>query len=367
MTTISIVHEAETQRQHARLRVPAYVKIEGRRLEVRELSVGGVGLPRSDVRLHVGQRVRLSLDIPFDDFALSFDLAGEVRHPGAGERGPGLLFVDLSRRQVSMLQHLINSYLCGQLVRVGDLFDIAGRDAFVGKRKQTADDEQQVRGVRSRLRRIIGYATIGVASIALFGFIATSLMQRIFVTEAAGALSSRSAAIVRSPAGGLIHELMVQPGDFAETGVLLAVIETALGDTAMVHSPCDCLLATTFVVGGQYVQVNEALMALTPESAAQVVVIYLPLETARGITPGDVALVDFYDGAESMSGYVARILPESIDPTGYAGRTFESEPMARIEITLEEAQPLARLGEPVAVRISSLPSLSSWFSASSAE
>ena len=72
MTTISIVHEADTQRQHARLRVPAYARIEGRRLEVSELSVGGLGLPRSDLRLHVGQRIRLALDVPFDD-ALSLE------------------------------------------------------------------------------------------------------------------------------------------------------------------------------------------------------------------------------------------------------------------------------------------------------
>ncbi len=352
VTTMQLVHEAETQRMHPRLRIPLEVEIEGRVYAARDLSVGGVGLAEGVSPLRRNQRASVRLRMPFEDFDMSMPLLAEVRHEGSEERGTGLQFTDLTPRQVNFLHHAVNGYLSGQIVKAGDIFDVAARDYGTAPRASKADLEP-----RSRFRgasRIFGLTIFALVGLLCVGFIGAAIAERTFVTEATGTLSSRHAVVVRSPMAGILRNVLVNPGQELQRETVVAVVESADGVTAPVRSPCDCILATAYAAEGEYLNLNQAMLGLTPDSAAQVVLAQVPLEAARDIQRGDKVFVDFFGSGGSISGQVENVVAASIDPNSYAGRSFNTPPLARIEVALSEQLPVEMIGRPANVRISAL-------------
>lgn len=352
MKAMQLIHEAEVQRQHPRLRIPVSVELKGERYEASNISVSGLGLPPEAGPLVRGARLDLVLRIPFNDFEMSLPIKAEVKHGGAETLGPGLCFINVTPRQQSFLQYVVNGYLSGQMIRAGDVFDVAARDAFVPSRPDGS--AKAGGGGKARFKKAVGLTLLTIVGLACFAFVGTSIAERTFVTEAAGTLSSRHSVVVRAPLAGLVRSLLVAPGTDVTEDTVLAVIESELGAVRLVQSPCNCVLATTYIADGEYVNVNQALVGMTPDSAAQVVVAQLPLEAARHVKPGDDAFVDFLDGRQSVAGTVERVKAASIDPNSYGGQSFNTPALARIEVSLSEDLPVSEIGQPVALRISSI-------------
>ena len=352
MTTIQLVHEAETQRQQPRLRIPIHVELGGDEYEAWDFSVRGLGLPKDGPTLKRGQRIPMLLRLPFEDFDMSLSLMAEVRHEGGADRGAGLQFVDLTPRQINFLHHAINGYLSGEIVQAGDIFDVAARDYGTAPRPARAGS-----ATRSRFfgfRRALGLTIVAVVGIACVAFVTMSVAERIFVTDATGAVSSDHAVILRSPMAGILRNVLIRPGQAVEPGTVVAMVESGDGATTAVRSPCECVLATSYTREGEYLNYNQAMIGMTPDAAAQIVIAQVPLDEARNIRPGDTAFVDFLDGRASILGRVGEVAAASIDPNSYAGRSFNTEPLARIEVVIEERLPISYMGQPVGVRISSM-------------
>lgn len=352
MKAMQLVHEAEVQRQHPRLRVPLSVELKGQRYEAVNLSVGGVGLPPEAGPLVQGATQEMVLHVPFDDFEMSLPVTTQVRHGGNETVGPGLCFVDTSRRQQSFLHYIVNGYLSGQVVRAGDVFEVAARDSFVPERAQKTQGAGG--GKSGRLKRAVGLTVVTLVGLVCFGFVATSIAERTFVTEAAGTVSSLHSVVVRAPMAGLVRSLLITPGTDVAQDTVVAVIESELGATQYVRSPCDCVLATTYIADGEYVNLNQALVGMTPDAAAKHVIAQLPLGAARDVKPGDDVFIDFLDGRPSGRGNVEQVRAASVDPNSYAGRSFNTPALARIEVTLTDELPVSEIGQPVALRISSI-------------
>ena len=104
-----LVHEAGTQRQHVRVRIPLEAEIDGRYFVVRDWSVGGVAFEDLEPPRRVGERFTAKLYFPIDAMEFNLELACEVRHANPGSGVTGCAFTDLDPSQLSLLQYLVGA------------------------------------------------------------------------------------------------------------------------------------------------------------------------------------------------------------------------------------------------------------------
>lgn len=126
------VHESETQRQYLRLSVPATAEIGGRTYKIGDLSAGGLSLEAFDGPAASGAVIPLALKLDFADFSFSMNLNLAVESAHGGRVGGR--FIDLTRRQASVLHQVLSSYMTGEVIAAGDVLNVAARENFVKPR-----------------------------------------------------------------------------------------------------------------------------------------------------------------------------------------------------------------------------------------
>lgn len=174
-----VVHETETQRQHARWAVPAQAILQGQRHEVKNLSAGGCCLAGVTRACVVGARLELTLLFPFSDFTLSLDCAAEVRHADAALGTLGCAFTNLESGQVALLSHVLRAFAAGDCVAAGDVLAVAARDNFTKPRGSRPPPDPR--------RQWPGLAAIALVGLAALSFIGVSLRDGLFRVEARNA------------------------------------------------------------------------------------------------------------------------------------------------------------------------------------
>ena len=184
----NVVHEAEAQRQYARLKLPAKISYrtpQGQELEAQllDLSVGGFGFEPGNGLLSEGQRFQGKLMFEIEGIGFSMEVQFQVRSL-TGKRA-GCEFHELRPREVAALRYLISSFLSGELVNVGDLINTLQRENFTKPRKaQTSAGLTGWQRVRAVTVSLVSLA-IGLSA---FSYILFQLYQTYFVTVARSAV-----------------------------------------------------------------------------------------------------------------------------------------------------------------------------------
>ena len=113
-----IVHEAETQRQHARYKLPLKVFFKGKLFKVADWSVGGIGIAGidADTEAEVGSVSTFRIIFPFDSFELLLAVEGEIRYVDVATHRMGVRYVRLTPRQSNVMRYLVDALLSGEVV-----------------------------------------------------------------------------------------------------------------------------------------------------------------------------------------------------------------------------------------------------------
>ncbi len=293
---VNVVHESETQRQHARVRIPAKLRYLGSNREaldvkVDDLSAGGLSF-HAKQPLSVGEVMRGRLQFTVDNLGLSMDVEFQVRSFNPASGRAGVQFQNLEQRDIATLRHLITSHLSGELISIGDVLSTLQRDNFTKARKQK--DGGSGLSPLGRLRAVTFSLGVFVVGVAAFGFVAKSIYGLYFVSHAEAGVVSVPATQVTMPRDGTVQAL-VENGSEVVKGAPLASFSTSMLDLLKGHldeqqlepakveelfgkqmsgtltSPCDCVVSRQLVDDGQYAAKGTVIFQLIPRTTTPTV------------------------------------------------------------------------------------------------
>ncbi|WP_237045050.1 PilZ domain-containing protein [Aquipseudomonas alcaligenes] len=367
----NVVHEAEAQRQYARLKLPAKIRYrtpQGQELEAQllDLSVGGFGFQPGNTLLSEGQRFHGKLMFEVEGIGFAMDVQFQVRSLVDGKRA-GCEFHELRPREIAALRYLISSFLSGELVNVGDLISTLQRDNFTKPRKGKGDDKMSL---AARVKALGLSLSIFLVGVAASSYVLYQLYDVYFITHADSAQVSVPGQQVSMPREGTVQSL-VKVGDTVAKGApvgtfsssALDVLKNVLKPEEMapdnlqrlfdksfqgtLTSPCDCRVVAQLVGDGQVAAKGAAVFMMAPVDAVATVEARFPYRAFDELQPGSPVNFLVAGESEPRSGRISTL---ALQDGGLA---------SDIRVAIQPDQPLATelAKRPVDVRIQPLGGL----------
>lgn len=337
-----IVHESEVQRQYVRLQLPVELEIAGKRYMSEDWSGGGLSLcvspqerAASSTLLREGAHFNAVMLFKFGMFDINIPVELEVRHVAEAKGRIGCRFANVSPGQMSLLQFIVNAYITGEIVRVGDVIEIVARNNEARPRSIPA-------GGTSPVRRGAGWFFVAGATAALALYIGMSLWERAFVVRLNAASVVSESLVVEAPKLGQLFYQPVKPGARVKKGEPLLMVQTEKGNMVSVDSPCNCIVRERLSDNYARVSTGDPVLRLISSDAQPYVEARVPTQDALRLSPGMSAHIALPGGA-NVEGSVAA-LDAQAQQSGHT--VVYIEPKGKIEARF--------IGGPATVRIGTL-------------
>lgn len=284
----AMTYEAELQRQHPRYRLPMRARIDGRIYQVHDWSMNGFAIDAKGFT--AGKKVIADLTIPFSSYEFSLtDVPSEVLYSTDPMGRTSFVFLTLEDGQMSLLQYVTDAILSGEVVRAGDVLDVARRTDMV-KSKQVPPPPRLSTAARIAQLGRRAAATAGVAAIgaALIAFLSANVYDELYVVRPESAAVTAKTVNVAAPSIGRITFLNEKRE--VSFGEPLMTVNPAVGNPITVESPCDCVQVDQRFANGDFVRTGDPVVRLMRADAPIVV----------SATVGDNQLMSLY-GVETAS------------------------------------------------------------------
>tara|TARA_B100001989_G_C24539203_1_gene466494 strand:+ start:1050 stop:2084 length:1035 start_codon:yes stop_codon:yes gene_type:complete len=332
----NIVHESETQRQFVRLPVPAKARIDEKEYDVKDLSSGGLSVVKVGKEYEDGTIVPLELFLPFSAFSLEVVIDTEVKYYDAKDKMLGLQFVNVTQDQVALLNHVMKSFMAGEIVRSGDLLNVAARENFVTERKKNSTNKTPVVNVSRQIPGLLVISTLGILAAT---FIALNLYDSLFTLRSSNALVQGAEIQVRAVSQGMFQsKLAPDAKDVSEREEIGAVN----GDD--LKSPCNCIISQVHRQDGEFVIPGDPILTLVPKESSPWIVATVKASDANKLSLKNEAHISIAGTAMDVKGYVASIKAVSSPALDGLGTR-----MAEVRIIPEQNLPVELSGRPAKV------------------
>lgn len=346
--TPQVVHEAEAQRQHIRISLPASVYIASRNYALADWSVGGISLLLDEGELppaHLAQGSNIDgyLQFQFNGFSLSVPVKMEVGFT-KGNR-VGCKFTDMDRNQRSIMQYLVTAYTSGELVNTGDLLDVVARNNMT-KPRNVPDPYlgmSQAEIAKEKAAKTVKLAIVGLISAMLVAYVFASVYERLYIVQATSAQVSAEMLTVDAPAGGKVYYAPILPDMKVRKGQPLLTVSTTSGNAYAVDSPCDCIVKKRLLDNNRLANKGEPALELVRPDTRPYVEAYIPHKEAVKLSVGQDALMALPGHGDYMRGKISII---------QAGKGMGGNSLVRIEP--EIPLPVEYVDDPVEIRIDTL-------------
>jgi alginate biosynthesis protein Alg44 len=372
---VNVVHESEAQRQHARVKIPAKLRLLNGQpnaplVRVEDLSAGGLSfIAPNGLKLTAGQVIKGRMQFLIDNLGLAMDVELQVRAVDSATGRVGCQFQHLEAQDIATLRHLITSHLSGDIVSMGEVLATLQRDNFTKARK--VKDSGSGMSAFGRLRAVTFSAGIFIVGLAAFGFVAKSVYGMYFVSHSTSGLVSVPSMDVTMPREGTVTSLVGADGVVAK-GAPLATFNTSMLEmlkgnldpdemqpakveelfgrqlAGTMTSPCDCVVGKQLVADGQYAAKGQVIFQLVPRNVAANVDARFTYRQFADVQPG--ARVNFQIAGEdgTHSGKV-------VSSTALSPADLSSD--LRVQIKPDESINSSLAGRPVEVVSDRGPSL----------
>ncbi len=345
---LKIVQEAEVQRQHVRVEIPARVRIGSDLYKVKDMSAGGFSvIADEEVTKHPAGNVKILF--PFNAYAFHLEIKAQLVDYNREKKIASLKFIEMNASQASLINYILKSYMTGAMVTEGDLINIATRDNTV-KIKPHYDDED--RSLKAVLKRVLPTAFIAMAGIAGLLFFAGNFYENSLVMKSYHGVIESEKIDIRSVAEGTVTVLIPEEAEKVTKGQPLAIIEkeraiTQAGlqkpDTSKdftVFSPCDCHILLRHVQTGEFRAFGETLFSLVPVSSKLWVTSLIEPQKAHHLRLQGDANIRIAGESGFITGHIMEITSDGLD-----------NPYTKIRVKPEEIMPLEMLGRPAYVEV----------------
>ncbi len=334
-----LVHEAEAQRQHVRVALPAIIEINGHNYATNDWSVSGVSLQSGDApALKAKKRYAAIMHFNFKGFNLSVPIELEVMHLKA--ETAGCRFSNQSERQISIMQLLVGSYVSGELIEAGDLLDVVARHNFTQSRKPPSAKDGL--SVMQKLRHQCATLFKSLLVLALFGWllfvVANGLFERLAVVKAQTATVSADLTAVKSSAIGTVQPLVQRNQDVVAGQALFTIIRED-GESIGVDSPCNCTVKELTLQTGSPILKGQTAMLLAAADTRPYIRAYVQYDHALKLKTGQSATVTPLADGNAVPAIISDI------------RLSEGATLAEITLQTQTPLPAAAIDDPVDVRI----------------
>ncbi|KPW85874.1 alginate biosynthesis protein Alg44 [Pseudomonas congelans] len=309
----NVVHESEAQRQHARIKIPAKLRLLNDQpnaplVRVEDLSAGGLSfVAPSGQKFSEGQIVKGRLQFIIDNLGLAMDVDLQVRSIDNTSNRIGCQFQNLEPQDIATLRHLITSHLSGEVVTLGEVLATLQRDNFTKARKVKGKDSGM--SAFGRLRAVTFSLGVFIVGLAAFGFIFKTIYGLYFVSHASAGLVTIPSMDVTMPREGTVQSLVAPNGEAAK-GAPLASFNTSMLEmlkgsltgedlqpakieelygkqmSGTMTSPCDCVVARQLVADGQFASKGQVIFQLVPRNAPATVEARFTYRQFNDVKPG---------------------------------------------------------------------------------
>ena len=351
-SSAQITHESETQRQFVRLQLPASVNIEGNRFTVNDLSSGGMSIRNVGKAFQKGNILNLTLLLPFADFSLDVDLKAEIQHIDKKLDIAGCRFVDLNTNQISILNHVIQAFMAGDIVGADNIINVVARENFVNVRQHQSNDSTSL---TAKIKKYSAYTVITLITLMLGFFIISNIMERLFIIKSPYGQVQASSIEILNPQSGKFKAALTNGVRSVTQGQIIgyiripAITNTAEGSETngsqflKILSPCDCFVAEQFVLDGEYSPQNASLFKLIEQNNNITVQTKVNINDVHRLNIGEEALIDISGYNNTLKGKISNILTDT--SPAIAGQ----ETKAIVIIQPEEKLPLDTIDRPAFV------------------
>lgn len=360
----NLVHEAEAQRQHARIKLPAKLVLpngtsQPLRLSVLDISAGGFSLETTDPSLSLGSIHQGSLDFSINAIEFQIKISFLVK-ASDGQGRLGCEFQGMGQQEVSALRLMITSFLSGELVTAGDVINTLSRQNFTKDRNNKASIAPMSGFARAKaVTMSLVFFLVGLGAL---GFITHKLYSHYFLTHSQTAVIKVESFNIAMPRDGKLFSLIPEDGH-VKYGVPIASYETAMLDalkghlteekltaenmgtllnqslTGTISSPCDCILQKNLTVNGQFLAKGHTAFQLVPVDAKPFVEAQFNVKESQYVVPGKTVHIEIPGNEETTIGTIQNV---SLSEQGHA---------LIASIKLHDNIPATLAGRPVTVTI----------------
>ncbi len=315
--------------EHPMMAVPFTAEIDGRHYHG-----DGLSLTRADIvglldpQLDGATRL-VQLLFTFDGFtvALAVDCLISI---GAPANRAALTFRDPAGQHLPQLRHLLNSYIAGDLVTLGQTLVVSPAAASTGARAKA----MRPAGWRIVANRIFGTLILGLATLVLLFAVARIGYSRIFALEIPTAAHvTRLGQTLSAVTAGQVDYVNL---DAAEGEVAFS-IKSVNGQSISIAMPCDCDAQLVGPDLGGTVLAGEPVIALFQPDAPLALSANVARDYLYEFAAADHVRVVFADGTTMRAAVDAQSLTVAAN---LGGRDD-----AAVNLVPETPLPATRLGQ----------------------
>ena len=285
---------------HAMLDIPFVVGIDGRQYRGERLSLVMAEVTGLMDPSLVGASRVIRLIFPFKGFSVVLDVTAEIRSIDRDHGSAVLAFTEPGGAHLPQMRHILNSYIAGDLVAVGDVISIGAALPQTGKRAVASAGK-----VGLTFRRLIGGVGFALATLALVAVVAGLAYTRIFTTPilAAGRVVQDGMTLTALAAGQIDY---VNPD--AGKGEVAFSLRTNGGEQLSVAMPCDCSAQLMGQMAGATVQAGAPIMRVAAPDAPTVVMVDVLAPEMLDLAFADHIELRFADGTRVQARFDATSL-----------------------------------------------------------
>jgi mannuronan synthase len=320
---------------HPLINIPFTAEIDGR-----QYKGSGLSLVRAEVFGLMDPAIEgaarlVRLAFVFQGFTVVIGVQARL-NATPGPRGKVILeFTDPTGAHLPQLRHVLNSFVAGDLVTMGQFLSVAATQPSPKVARGAAGKVT----IGQRLRALTGTAALLALTIGLFGAVGTLGYQRLFVTPLPSpARILPEGQSLTALAAGQIEYLNENAGK----GEVAFSLRSVSGQMLSVAMPCDCDVLLAGPKFGDTVQAGEAVLLAHDIGAPLVLLARVP-----GTALYDLATADHVDVVLADGSHVTAHLAE----TATISQSARAEDEVVVSLVPDVALSVDQLGDFARVSI----------------
>lgn len=268
------------------LDIPFHVEIDGRQYRGREISLVRATISGL-IDPHMQGLERLAWVVfRFQGYTVGLSIEVRVEDADAAKGAAALVFLEPMGEHLPQLRHLMNSYIAGDLVTLGNVLTV---------RPSSGAKPKGAQAPTRRLRRFGGTLLLLALTALLLGLVGTKVFQRVFTYRlATPAVVGFDGRTLAATATGQIDFLNPD----AKAGEVAYAIRSNTGQALSVVMPCDCRVEVLGVEAGSTVFAGDPVLRVSRADAALVLTGTVLPEEMLDLAQARAVALRFSDGQE---------------------------------------------------------------------
>lgn len=322
--TIGHLPNLPVQGEHPLLDIPFVVGIDGRQFKGERLSLVAAEITGlMDPALDGATRL-MRFMFPFKGFSVTLEVLGQFQSLDREQGHATVTFVDPAGAHLPQLRHLINSYIAGDLVALGEVIGVAPSLPSPAHRAAAS-----AKGLT--FGRILGGAGLALATLALLAAVGSLAYTRIFTQAlAAPGLVVQDGMTLTATAAGQVDYVNTA----AAKGEVAYTIRASSGEMLSIAMPCDCTATALAATVGATVNTGQPMLSVHTADAPAVLTATVPAADVLTLAFADHVSAALADGSKitasidpaslraepGAAGLPIRLIPETSLATNQIGQ-----------------------------------------------